>query len=298
MDAIPSPQATPDIEPLACRFDPESRRDVARTRASEIAVRGSLRAAALTAPLAARHARASIARRWSQLLISAARIDLRLSGRENIDPSRTYLVTPLHESFVDAPVVMSLPLRPVFTVRQELLDHELFGGTLRRSGQIVVPDLRTPGSLRRFLEDTRTAQAAGFDIVVFPQGSVLGVEIAFEQGIGRLSRSLDLPILPVSISGTHRVWGYPFDTTVRFGQRVDVAVLPPIEARDASPERLRSAERHLKDTALESLAPVRRFNPDRDGWWDDYTFAIDHDYPHLAERMAAHRRQIIEPGQR
>jgi 1-acyl-sn-glycerol-3-phosphate acyltransferase len=126
---------------------------------------------------------------------------------------------------------------------------------------------------------------------VFPQGSVLGVEVAFKAGVARIAQRFGLPVLPVVISGTHRVWEYPFTQTVRFRQSVSMTVLPPVAPVDATVERVRQVEARMKSLAmLNSDAPVRRFTPDRDGWWDDYAFEIDDEFPDLSSEMAHHRR--------
>jgi 1-acyl-sn-glycerol-3-phosphate acyltransferase len=36
-------------------------------------------------------------------------------------------------------------------------------------------------------------------------------------------------------------------------------------------------------------APVRRFEPERDGWWDDYPYEIDPHFVDLHQRLAEHR---------
>ena len=46
----------------------------------------------------------------------------------------------------------------------------------------------------------------------------------------------------------------------------------------------------MKDLALQDgMAPVRRFVPERDGWWDGYAFEIDPDFPELAAAIEARR---------
>jgi len=91
------------------------------------------------------------------------------------------------------------------------------------------------------VRNAASAVARGESIAVFPQGSVLGIEIGFRPGAVRLARALGVPILPVVISGTHRVWEHPFTPRLRFGQRVSLTILDPSRWEASGAPRLRSA---------------------------------------------------------
>jgi 1-acyl-sn-glycerol-3-phosphate acyltransferase len=51
-------------------------------------------------------------------------------------------------------------------------------------------------------------------------------------------------------------------------------------------------EADMKQRALSATPRPRRFDPDRDGWWDGYPYEIDHAFPDLANRVAHHREAI------
>ena len=164
------------------------------------------------------------------------------------------------------------------------------GHYIAETKQLLVPGVPSVAGYRQLFGDIAGAVSKGDSIVVFPQGSVLGVEVAFEPGVARIAQRFDLPVLPVVMSGTNRVWEYPFTQTLRFGQRVAMTVLPPIEPEDASIERIRHAETTMKSLALaDTEAPARRFVPERDGWWDDYDFEIDTRFADLESAVARHR---------
>jgi 1-acyl-sn-glycerol-3-phosphate acyltransferase len=109
--------------------------------------------------------------------------------------------------------------------------------------------------------------ATGDSLVVFAQGSILGVEIAFQPGAFHIARRLKVPILPVVMTGSHTVWEHPYAPTVRLDQTIfSIRVLPAPTPRSLDAATVRSLERRMKLLALDpSLAPVRRFDPDRDG---------------------------------
>ena len=218
---------------------------------------------------------------------TALRLRVTWSGHEAIDADRQYVVLALHESFVDVPLLAALPLDLRFTAREELFANEHFGALLRSSHHVPVPETRSTTAIRLLVARLRAA-AAGDSIVVFPQGSLLGVEVAFQPGAWRLAQMLDLPVLPVAIAGTHQVWGHPFDNEVHLARNVGVTVLPPIEPSDWTAERARATEKSLKQSAIET-GLARRFDPHRDGWWDEYAFEIDPDFDDLRRQFEVHR---------
>ena len=73
---------------------------------------------------------------------------------------------------------------------------------------------------------------------------------------------------------------------------MSVVVLPPVPADEAVPQRA-AIERRMKELALASATPPRHFDPDRDGYWDDYRYEIDPTFPELAQRIAGHRRGVV-----
>ena len=121
-------------------------------------------------------------------------------------------------------------------------------------------------------------------MVVFQQGSLLGVETAFQAGVFRLAERFGVPVLPVVLTGSHRVWDYPFTPNLRRGQSIRMTVLDPIEPSSAV-AGMRDLERDMKRRALAATdAPARRYQPERDGIWEGYRFEIDPDFPDVAVR--------------
>lgn len=283
---------TPDLERLPLRFDAPEGARLRTAVGSAVLVHGALGLGAALARRTRPERMRRAERHWARAVARALRLTIAMEGVETIDPARRHLVMPLHESFVDIPVLLHLPLPMRFVVRDELLGFPAMGRYLAATDQIPVPETPRIEDLRGLATRIRAVMAAGDDVVVFPQGSVLGIEAAFQAGPGWLARHLGVPILPVVISGTHRVWGFPFDTTVHYDRSVDVSVLDVIEPEDVTRSRMRAIERTMKRRALRSSSPPRSYDPERDGWWDGYRFRIDPDFVELAAAVSARRRSM------
>lgn len=246
------------------------------------------------ARMGANRALARVQQWWGRGVLRALRVHLSIEGIEHIDSNEAYVIVPLHEGFVDAPALLQLPLDLRFVIRDELLDYRMIGSMLRTTRHIAVCPERGVFGYRRLLRDAEAALRAGESVVIFAQGTVLGIESAFHIGAFHLARALGRPILPVVLTGSHRVWEYPFSPRLRQGERMSMRVLAPVSASDvcgATPSQLRDRlQRLMKTHALDGrMAPPRRFVPARDGYWDGYAYEIDPAFAALTQDIALHR---------
>lgn len=232
---------------------------------------------------------ASITARALGLTVETAGINL-------VQDGVPYIVAPLHEGFADVLALMRLPLDLRFVVREELVDLPQLGSLINTGGHIPIPDTPTRADLKDLLRSIEDTIAVGESPVVFPQGSILGIEVAFSPGALRMAKHFGVPLLPVVLSGSHLVYEHPFSPTVRFGRTISMTILRPLEPQSLDITGFRELEREMKRRALMARqAPARRFDPERDGWWDDYEYEIDSDFPELYENVARHKLTVRMP---
>ncbi len=241
-------------------------------------------------------ARHAVEQAWARAAAGMLRLDIELRGRRLVDPSRAYLVLPLHEGLVDPLVLYRLPMPLRFVARDELRSWPVVGPYLRMTGQLTAVDGSSLPA-RALVRGARRAVQRGESIVVFPQGSVLGIEVGFRPGALRLAQSLGVAVLPMVISGTHRVWEHPFSPRLRLGQRVTATVLPPVDVVGLDRVQLAAAmldlERAMKAIAMgPDHAPPRRYRPGRDGTWDGYAFVVDPVFTDVAAELP-HRVRVL-----
>ena len=232
------------------------------------------------------------ARLWARAARKALGLAEDIQGLDRVSTEGPYLVTPLHEGFADVLLLGHLPLDLRFVVRDELFEWPWLGRGLRSTSQIRLSPEDGVGAMRRLLRQASESFDRGESLVVFPQGTILGVETAFRPAAFRLADMLGVPVLPVVITGTHTVWEHPFSDRFRFGQRVSMHVLEPLPVGEAR-RRMTALQTQMKELALApGTAPARRFDPDRDGFWDDYSYEIDAAFPEVARQVAEHRAAV------
>lgn len=233
---------------------------------------------------------------FSRRLLKHLQVRLELRGLEHIGEG-PYLIAALHEGIADVLCLLHLPLPMRFVARREIFTWPEVGPVITRLGHVSINPEHPLGGFRELWRGAEAVLDGGESLAVFPQGTVVGLQSDFHRGVFEVARRLNAPILPVAISGSHRIWEHPFSPALRYGQRVALTVLPPISAREVqtlSLDALRvRTRRAMKAAALApGTPPARFFDPDRDGYWDGFRLDIDPDFPETARQMAEHRAAL------
>ena len=129
---------------------------------------------------------------------------IRIEGRENISRNRTYVVTSNHQSLLDILVLFNLFFHFKFVSKIEIFKVPLIGWNmyLNRYIRLRRGDKQ---SIEQMMADSEKALAEGNSILMFPEGSRSpdGKIKPFKPGAFILARKMQVPILPIVISGTN-----------------------------------------------------------------------------------------------
>ncbi len=230
-------------------------------------------------------------RAWAAYAAASIDLTVQVHGLDRIERHKRYIVTPLHEGFTDLIALQALPVDMTYAAADELFSWRFLGAYLNASHQTPISRDNGSSAFRSLLKAGLTARHQGESLVVFPQGTILGIEAAFQQGAFRLAERLGMAVLPVVLTGSANVWDYPFSNMLHFGETIRLEVLdaiPPEEAVARSTE----LEWEMKDRALNATPGPRRFRPETDGWWDDYRYDIDDRFSDLRLALLEHRSAV------
>ncbi len=204
-----------------------------------------------------------IGRAWVRAILWTCGIRVEPSGMENVDPARPSILMSNHQSVIDiAAILATVPVPVRFVAKRELTRIPLFGWALPLSGQIIVDRgnrEQAIDSLRRGAERIR----AGTHVIVFPEGtrSQLGGLADFKSGGFHLALQAQVPIVPVSVSGSRRITPkgslkiHSGLVRIRYGKPIPTRGLG-LEDRHALKERVREAIVAGFDPGLQSPAPA------------------------------------------
>ena len=215
----------------------------------------------------------ALGRVWVRWILATFRIQVEAAGLDHVPAHAPVILMSNHQSLVDiAAIVDSLPrsLSWRFVAKRELVRVPFFGWALYASGHIIIDRgnrERAVRSLRRAAERIR----AGTSVIVFPEGtrSPGGSLRPFKSGPFHLAIEAQVPIIPVTVSGTQRIT--PKGSLVVHAGTAKITYGKPIPTRglgladrQALKARVRSAIIDGYDIGYQGV-PVVEPVPDEDG---------------------------------
>jgi long-chain acyl-CoA synthetase len=155
---------------------------------------------------------------------------LSVTGIENLPDKGPYIIAPNHLSYMDAPSVGAAISRDTADQIYSLGATDFFKGPvmspIARLLHVIPVDMET--RLYNALQLSAYVLRRGKILLVFPEGSRSrdGRTKEFKKGVGIIAKELNVPIVPVAISGTYemlppgRLFPKPSKVTVSFGKPV------------------------------------------------------------------------------
>jgi len=182
----------------------------------------------------------AVFRGWARSLLLTAGIKLEISGLENIEPEKSYILIANHQSQMDIPVltcVLPVPLRII--AKKELFKIPFLGWGMKGVGMLSIDRSNRKKSIDTLKEAEEIIKTHVLSILAFPEGtrSDDGKIHPFKKGPFILAINTGLPLLPVSVSGTRKIT--PKGKISIHSGRVKVIIHPPV-----STDNLTLGDRH------------------------------------------------------
>ncbi|MGW7351100.1 lysophospholipid acyltransferase family protein [Streptomyces sp. Z26] len=213
-------------------------------------------------------------------VVGAARVlfkalDLRfdMQGTENVPREGGLVLASNHISYLDF-VFAGLAARPSgrlvrFMAKDSVFKHKVSGPLMRGMKHIPVDRRQGEHAYRHALDALRSGEVVG----VFPEATISQSFTLknFKSGAARMAQEAGVPILPVALWGTQRLWTkgrkrdfgrnhLPLGIHVGEPMKVD-----PEEPTAAVTERMRGRIQELLEAAQQAY-PDTPSGPE-DGWW-------------------------------
>jgi 1-acyl-sn-glycerol-3-phosphate acyltransferase len=186
---------------------------------------------------------------WSGVRLAGVRVQT--VGLDKLDPARTYIFMSNHVSNLDPPITIPLiPRRTSVMVKKELFKFPILGQAMRM-GSLVPVDR---GNRDAGIESVRIAKQVveqGLNMTIYVEGkrSFDGKLLPFKKGPFYLAMECGVPVVPITIVGTHDLM-----PKGRFAIKrgvVTVIFHPPIEPSEfASRECLMEKVRAVIESGL------------------------------------------------
>jgi 1-acyl-sn-glycerol-3-phosphate acyltransferase len=167
---------------------------------------------------------------WVGVWVAGVRFET--VGLDRFDHSRSYIFMTNHASNLDPPIQVGLiPRQTSVMVKKELFKVPILGKVMRM-GKLVPVDR---GNRDAGIEAVRAAKAVveqGMNMLVYVEGkrSFDGKLLPFKKGPFYMALECGVPVVPVTILGTHYIW--PKRRFAIKPGRVKVIFHAPIEPKD------------------------------------------------------------------
>jgi long-chain acyl-CoA synthetase len=194
---------------------------------------------------------------------------MEISGLEKLPKSGPFILCPNHQSFVDAPLLVSFFPYRVYKDLFYVGTSDIFGsGPMRRLAKSlklvpVDPDANLVPAMRAGSYGLRRGKI----LVLYPEGerSIDGTPKLFKKGAAILSVHHNVPICPVAIEGFHDAWprGEGFRGFHKLRAAIGDPIYPPKDV--PSPEAAYEiVNAQLKQAVMELWLPLHRQNVKHD----------------------------------
>ncbi len=163
---------------------------------------------------------------------------LQVSGLENIDKHKTYIVVANHQSLADIVVLYKTRMQFKWVAKESLFKIPFIGWCLFLTKHIRLSRGKF-GSIKKVYREAAHWLRRDVSVVFFPEGtrSTTGKMNEFQNGAFKLAIQEKKPILPIVIDGTGEAiprgsWLFKKKVTGK------LTVLPLVETRDLQPSDL------------------------------------------------------------
>jgi 1-acyl-sn-glycerol-3-phosphate acyltransferase len=186
---------------------------------------------------------------WNGVRLTGVRVAT--VGLDQLDAAGTYIFMSNHVSNLDPPILIPLiPRRTSVMVKKELFTYPILGRAMRM-GSLVAVDRGNRDAGIEAVKAAKEVIGQGLNMTIYVEGkrSFDGKLLPFKKGPFYLAMECGVPVVPVTIAGTH--YAMP---KKRFAIRpgtVKVVFHEPIEPKDfGSRERLMEKVRAAIDSGL------------------------------------------------
>src|SRR5438445_1080517 len=183
--------------------------------------------------------------------VRLAGVSVRTLGMERLDPRGTYIFMSNHVSNLDPPILLPIiPGRTSVMAKKELFDYPLLGEAMRL-GSLVPVDRGNRDAGIAAVRAAGEVIRQGINMTIFVEGkrSFDGKLLPFKKGPFYLAMECGVPVIPITIVGTH--FAMPKTRFAIKPAKVRVIFHPPINPKDfGSRECLMEKVRSVIETGL------------------------------------------------
>lgn len=191
---------------------------------------------------------------WGWFTIRLFLLPIKVRGHENIDKKTSYVFVANHQGAFDIFIILGFLGRNFKWMLKASLRHApLIGRACYDAGYIFV-DKSGPKAIKQTIDRARSILQGGTSLVVFPEGSRSwdGRMIAFKKGAFQLADQLQMPVVPLTITGSFDVYPRTHKGFVNF-HPLTLTIHKPIPPKGEGPENMKATMDEAYDVIQKGL---------------------------------------------
>ncbi|MCP3901561.1 MAG: 1-acyl-sn-glycerol-3-phosphate acyltransferase [Desulfobacteraceae bacterium] len=190
---------------------------------------------------------------WAKTSCFLVPLKVRVLGKENFSPEKSYIIVANHQSMADIIILQAyINLKIKWIMKKELESIPLFGFACKKLGCIYVDRFNNASALAS-MQKARKSLSKDSSVIFFPEGtrSRGGKLLNFKKGAFRFAMATGRPILPITIKDSYKI--LPADSVEVTPGQVTVVVHPPISMENKTIEDLDEIIFTTKKTIVSAL---------------------------------------------
>jgi len=184
---------------------------------------------------------------WAKINTIATPVIVKLHGKQHIDERQSYVIVANHLSAYDIFALYGwLGIDFKWVMKKEVRKYPGIGFGSQAVGHIFI-DRSSSKEAIKSINAAREKIKNGTSVIFFPEGtrSKTAQLLPFKKGAFKFAFDLELPILPVTINGTDKV--FPTNTLNLFPGNVDIIVHPPLDIHNYMEEHMQQLMSEVRD---------------------------------------------------
>ncbi|SNZ11636.1 long-chain acyl-CoA synthetase [Persephonella hydrogeniphila] len=164
---------------------------------------------------------------------------LKIEGVENL-PHPPFILAPNHQSFLDGFLIISALPDSILKNTYFLAEEKYFPEGIRKKigNKFHVLTVNINKDLKGSLLKTASLLKKGKNVVIFPEGARTrdGNLLPFKKSFGILSKELNIPVVPVVISGAFE--SFPIGSVLPKPYKIKIKFLEPVHPEEKSVDKI------------------------------------------------------------
>ena len=192
---------------------------------------------------------------WARVVATITPIRVVVEGAEHARGNQTYVVVSNHQSQYDILVIYGwLKLDLKWVMKMELRKIPAIGIGCEKAGHIFV-ERRNPKQAAEAINQALARLGEGVGLLFFPEGtrSPDGRLLPFKKGAFRTAVDQQIPLLPVTVSGTRDI--LPARSLRLFPGTARMIIHPAVDTRGLGVEHVEDLMARTRETIASALPP-------------------------------------------